>query len=100
MDIKRLNKVYADEMKNHPYGYGLYQPPFSTVIKPGSVGYFDKLGFWSPIADLTDPASLSAAGLQPPRQKLSKAPSQKQIWGPMASKSVSGKNLDVSAGTE
>jgi hypothetical protein len=100
MDSKELNRIYADEMKNHPYGYGLYQPCFSTVIKPGSVGFFDKSGFWSPLADLADPKALETAGLKAPKHALSPAPPQKQSWGPMASKSTSGHNIDASAGTE
>lgn len=95
-----LNRIYADEMQNHPYGYGLYQPVFNRVIKPGVVGFFDPDGFWSPLADLTDPESLKAAGLKPPKHALSPAPPQNQTWGPMTSKSVSGQNLDASAGTE
>lgn len=95
-----LNRIYADEMQNHPYGYGLYQPTFSTVIKPGSVGFFDPSGFWSPLADLTDAKSLDALGLKPPRHALSPAPPQEQSWGPMTSKSTSAHNLDASAGIE
>jgi hypothetical protein len=100
MAPESLNRIYADEMQNHPYGYGLYQPTFSTVIKPGSVGFFDPSGFWSPLADLTDPKSLDALGLKPPRHALAPAPSQKQSWGPMTSKSTSAHNLDASAGIE
>jgi len=100
MATDTLNITYANEMQNHPYGYALYQPIFDTVIKPGIVGFFDPDGFWSPIADLSDPKSLELAGLKPPRKQLSAAPPQNQTWGPMTSKSVSGRNLDASAGTE
>jgi hypothetical protein len=100
MATDTLNIIYANEMQNHPYGYAIYQPEFDTVIKPGMVGFFDPVGFWSPIADLSDPKSLKEAGLKPPRKALSPAPPQNQTWGPMTSKSVSGHDLDSSAGTE
>lgn len=100
MASESLNRIYADEMQNHPYGYALYQPMFSSVIKPGAVGFFDASGFWSPVADLTDVKSLEAAGLKPPHHALSAAPLQNQTWGPMTSKSVSGHNLDTSSGTK
>jgi len=89
----KLNRIYADEMCNHPYGYAIYQPAFTSVIKPGMVGYFDPDGIWSPLVDLTDTGALTAAGLKPPN-KLMSAPPQEEIWGPMTSKSVSGHNLD------
>jgi hypothetical protein len=95
-----LNRIYANEMQNHPYGYALYQPVFNNIIKPGAIGFFDRDGFWSPVSDLTDPDSLKVAGLKPPKHVLSPAPPQDQTWGPMTSRSVSGHNLDASAGTE
>lgn len=88
-----LNRIYADEMRNHPYGYALYQPISASIIKPGVVGYFDATGFWSPLADLNDAAALQAAGLKPPTSKLVAAPPQNSTWGVMTSKSVSGHNF-------
>jgi len=71
-----LNRIYANEMQDHPYGYALYQPVFNNIIKPGAAGFFTAEGFWSPLADLTDPESLNAAGLKPPKHALSPAPPQ------------------------
>lgn len=90
-----LNKVYAEEMRNHPYGYALYQPTSSSIIKPGVVGFFDKTGFWSPLADLNDEEGLKAAGLSPPSSKLVAAPDQLSTWGVMTSKSTSGQNFEA-----
>lgn len=95
-----LNRIYANEMQDHPYGYALYQPVFNNIIKPGAAGFFTAEGFWSPLADLTDPESLNAAGLKPPKHALSPAPPQEQTWGPLTSKSVSGHNLGATAGKE
>ncbi|KAI9743314.1 MAG: hypothetical protein M1818_003160 [Claussenomyces sp. TS43310] len=91
-----LNRIYAEEMRHYPYGYALYQPASTAVIKPGIVGYFDSTGFWSPLADLNDTTALKAAGLTPPKHPLSPAPPQDQTWGPMTSKSVTGHDLKAS----
>ena len=52
-----LNSDYANHMKHHPYGYGLFHTVSNGILKPGSVGYLDELGFWNPIANLEDPES-------------------------------------------
>lgn len=93
-----LNRIYALEMRNHPYGYALYQPASTSVLHPGAVGYFDAQGFWSPLADLNDLEGLKALGLKAPKTKLMKAPDQKSSWGPIASKSTKGINFDASPG--
>jgi hypothetical protein len=94
-----LDKVYAKNMQHHPYGYALYKPMSSTILKPGSCGYFDSLGAWNPIANLDDVQSLQKYGLQPPKERLEKAPPEENItWGPKVSQNVTEQRMDLSGG--
>ena len=84
-----LNSDYSNHMKHHPYGYALFHPVSNGVMRPGSVGYLDELGFWNPIANLEDPESLSRYGLTPPSNPLSRAkPSKIKEWTPKRSSQV------------
>ena len=81
-----LSSNYANQMKHHPYGYALFHPVSNRILKPGSVGYLDELGFWNPIANLEDPESLSRHGLTSPSAPLSRAkPSKIKEWTPKLS---------------
>ena len=94
-----LSQVYAENMIHHPYGYALYKPVSSSILKPGSCGYFDAQGAWNPIADLTSPASLQKYGLSIPKEELERIPIVENIaWGPKVSQRVTEMNLDLSGG--
>ncbi|KAL8822490.1 MAG: hypothetical protein Q9191_006776 [Dirinaria sp. TL-2023a] len=94
-----LERVYADQMRHHPYGYALYHPASTTTLRPGSVGVFDGLGFWNPIAHLEDPTSLQKHGLKPPTEGLERAPSERiRKWSPRTSSGVSEKLLGFRIG--
>lgn len=94
-----LSQVYAENMIHHPYGYALYKPVSSSILKPGSCGYFDAQGAWNPIADLTSPASLQKYGLSIPKEELERIPIEENIaWGPKVSQRVTEMNLDLSGG--
>ncbi len=87
--MRNLNSDYGNQMKHHPYGYALFHPVSNGILKPGSVGYLDELGFWNPIANLEDPESLSRHGLASPSAPLSRAkPSRIKEWTPKQSSQV------------
>ena len=88
-------------MKHHPYGYALFHPVSNKVLKPGSVGFLDELGFWNPIANLEDPDSLSRQGPTPPSAPLFRAKSsQIQKWTPKQSLKVKERSGGFSGGVK
>jgi hypothetical protein len=94
-----LSHVYAENMAHHPYGYAMYKPVSSNILKPGSCGYFDSLGTWNPFVDLTSPSSLQKYGLSSPKEELERIPSEENTdWGPKVSRSVTEARLDLSGG--
>lgn len=68
-----LADVYTERMKCHPFGLALYHPISSRDLKPGSVGFLDSLGHWTPIAHLEESESLSKNGLRFPTHSLTLA---------------------------
>lgn len=94
-----LERVYADQMRHHPYGYALYHPASTTTLRPGSVGFFDGLGFWNPIAHLEDLPSLKKHGLKQPSEALERSPTERiRKWTPRTSSGVSEKLLGFRIG--
>ena len=96
---KQLHEVYADEMANHSLGRSLYHPVWSSFIKPGSCGYFNDLGNWNPIADLSDAKKLEQDGYRPVSEILEKAPTGPPTeWGPRHLNSVNYAVIEMKAG--
>ena len=92
-----LASRYAEAMKYHPYGHGLYVPESSQALMPSACGYLDEHGRWEPIAYLDDPKSLSEAGLSVP-QTLVPRRARKFAWGPKKSSSVNLSKVGLEAG--
>lgn len=61
---------YRETMKCHSMGNAMYEPGFVSVVQPGSCGYLDKLGNWQPVFNLSDTASLQAAGISVPNKAI------------------------------
>ena len=79
-------------MTNHPYGHALYHPVSTRDLRPGSVGFFNAMGVWNPIAHLEDSESLTRHGLRFPTQSLTAArPERISKWTPKVSEHVSQK---------
>ena len=72
-----LADTYAERMKCHPFGFALYHPASSRILRPGSVGFFDSLGVWVPVAHLEDSESLSKHGLRFPKTSLTVAKTER-----------------------
>ncbi|EON64522.1 hypothetical protein W97_03755 [Coniosporium apollinis CBS 100218] len=68
-----LHLRYEEQMKDHPYGLALYKPTSTKLLRPGSVGYWNDLGDWQPIAQLDDPESLQQKRLKAPEEELERA---------------------------
>lgn len=94
-----LDRVYVEQMRHHPYGLALFHPVSTNTIQPGSVGFFNDLGFWNPIAHLEDLSTLQKHGLKPPREPLERSPPERIIrWTPRTSSRVTQKLLGFSVG--
>ena len=77
----------------------MYKPVSNSILRPGSCGYFDTLGTWNPLVDLTSPSSLQKYGLSSPKEELERIPSEENAeWGPKVSRSVTEVNIDLSGG--
>jgi hypothetical protein len=91
-------------MLNHPYGYALYEPQSSTIVKPGAVGYIDQeTGRFVPLTkkgskrvDLEDEESLKINGLTPFNNLLRAEPDERS-WGPKTSSRVNATEIDIKA---
>ncbi|KAL7792028.1 hypothetical protein V8C37DRAFT_381385 [Trichoderma ceciliae] len=96
----RLDRVYAQLLSDHPYGWALYKKVTTREIHPGCCGYFDPDGDWHTIADLSDPDDVAGKGWSLPYDSISdsKAPAS-TIWGPKSSSSVQTRHIGGTAKT-
>lgn len=96
MPDSKLNEVYAQGMKQHPYGYALFKPRDSTIIKPGLCGFFDDNSNWTTIVDTTTIPD-NHTHFQPLKKKYDPCLDQPETlkWGPQYSQSVTSKWFDV-----
>jgi hypothetical protein len=91
-----LDQTYSKLMQAHPYGTALYKPQSSRTFHPGSVGYFDAVGNWNPIADLVVNTELpSTPFLPPPSDELILAPEESQTWGPKVGQQTTCRKIDL-----
>ncbi|KAF1831602.1 hypothetical protein BDW02DRAFT_44472 [Decorospora gaudefroyi] len=85
----KLHDLYADLMKVYPFGLGLYKPPSTLALRPGSVGYFNELGVWQPIVQLENAEDVKGKGLKIPEEELAKHEFDPETdWAPMYSTEV------------
>lgn len=88
-DDSRIDRVYAQVMRHHPYGWALYKKVTRRDMFPGSCGYFDPEGDWRGIADLNDPPELAKQGWKMPHDDMRfPQPPDSVVWGPKSSGSV------------
>lgn len=98
-----LQNTYRESMRNHPYGYALYEPESSNILKPGVCGYLTDNGQWTPLVgnnlrvDLGDAESLRLNGLTS-FENLARAAPDTRAWGPKTSRQVVGTRVDFTAG--
>lgn len=83
-----LHQMYAETLRHHSFGYALYHPCPSTVLTPGSIGYFDNVGEWNPME--FDSFKALVAGM-----KMGEI--EHATWGPITTKEVTQVNLSGSA---
>jgi hypothetical protein len=96
MAASSLNTVYANAMKHHPYGYAMYEPESSSILKPGACGYLTASGVWTPLFYLNDADSLARRGFTP-FDGFKPAPLSRREWGPKTSSHVTSRALGVNA---
>jgi hypothetical protein len=65
-----MDLAYAALMSMCTEGTYLYTPPRDKVFHPGSCGFFDDGGRWSPITDLTTIQKSDPDGYKPPNKPL------------------------------
>ena len=98
-----LSNTYRSSMRSHPYGYALYEPQSSTIVKPGACGYIDpENGRFMPLLkngkkiDLEDSESLRAGNLTI-FDNVTREEPESQHWGPKVSNHVNGFKVDLKA---
>ena len=84
-DNNDLHEMYAESLRHHSFGYALYHPCPSTVLTPGSIGYFDNVGEWNPME--FDSFKALVAGM-----KMGEI--EHATWGPITPKEVT--QIDLS----
>ncbi|KAK5999137.1 hypothetical protein PT974_01526 [Cladobotryum mycophilum] len=99
-DKSRLDRVYAQLMRHHPYGWALYKKVTKREIFPGSCGYFDPEGDWQTIVDLTGPShNLVGQGWKVPCDKIHSTRSpESTTWGPKNSGSIESRSVGGTVG--
>ena len=96
---RKLDKQYAEIMGNHPFGVALYRPLPTSILRPGSLGYFDEFGSWNLIAHLAEGPNLLAKGLGKLDHEIHIAPPEDGIkWGPKMSSDTKATKVELSGG--
>lgn len=96
---RKLDEQYAEIMDDHPFGVALYRPLPTSILRPGSLGYFDEFGAWNLIAHLADGPELLAKGLDKLEDEIAMAPPEDGIkWGPKISSATKATKLELSGG--
>ncbi|KAB8277392.1 hypothetical protein BDV30DRAFT_223557 [Aspergillus minisclerotigenes] len=80
MPTPSMPEEYAELMKHNGKEHYLYNPQRYSQLHPGSVGYFDKYGFWNKITDLSQPGYPDNVGFQSIGQVLAFAEATEDRW--------------------
>lgn len=99
-----LNNIYRESLSKHPYGYALYEPQSSKVVKPGVCGYINPqdgtfvplTGAGNKFIDILDNESLQSSGLSQLDNVVLAEPDHK-YWGPKTSARVHGAKVNFEA---
>lgn len=98
-NMEGLSELYATHMKFHDLGRALYHP---VALKIGDCGYFNTLGHWNPIGNITSSESLSKHKLKTVQEldlDLDRAPVEEgHAWGPVLANDVKGTNIGGGVG--
>lgn len=88
-DKSRLDRVYAQLLRHHPYGWALYKKVTKRDVFPGCCGYFDTDGDWHGLVDLNAGPNLTSQGWMIPDAGIinEKSP-ESMTWGPKNSNSI------------
>ncbi|GAB1311939.1 hypothetical protein MFIFM68171_02149 [Madurella fahalii] len=96
-ESESLGSRYRDAMRQHRFGYALYEPaPFSR-LRPGMLGFLDEYQRWHPILDLSDAARVQAAGFGP-LGPVQSSELDIRRFGPLTASGVAETSVDLSAG--
>ncbi|RSL54595.1 hypothetical protein CEP54_009804 [Fusarium duplospermum] len=96
----RLDRVYAQLLCNHPYGWALFKKVTTKDIFPGVCGFFDTDGDWHPLVNLNDPSSLADSNMTVPGTGIGKRREpESMVWGPKQSGSTSSNSIGSTVGT-
>ncbi|KAL7953690.1 hypothetical protein V8C34DRAFT_296338 [Trichoderma compactum] len=96
----RLDRVYAQLLRDHPYGWALYKKVTTQKLHPGSCGYFDSDGDWQTLIDLTNLHNVADRGWTIPSDEIQgSGDPESMIWGPKNSDSVRSCHVGGKVGT-
>jgi hypothetical protein len=85
----RLDELYANCFADQPEGHFLYHPISSVQLKAGVCGFFDHMGDWQTVADLTKPEDLEKEGYSSaPNGYLDVADTRELELGPRISRNI------------
>lgn len=96
-DSEGMATRYREAMRQHRFGYALYEPVPFTRLRPGMLGFLDEYQRWHPILDLTDAAAVKEAGLGP-LGSTQRAEPDVRHFGPLTASGVAETSVDLTAG--
>lgn len=88
---------YRNAMREHGFGYALYEPQRSQDLRPGMLGYFDNDRQWHPLLDLTDAAAVAAHDCKPFKAPTLRRPDSRR-WDPIKSTGMFENDVTLDAG--
>jgi hypothetical protein len=99
MGLHKTNaEEYAELMKHYGNGNYLYVPERFSKLHPGSIGYFDHLGAWNEVTDLSQPGRAEADGYTSPGRALILDEPKEAMWKTQSSESGSERSMNLTGG--
>jgi hypothetical protein len=92
-----LAERYAQAMRIHGHGYGLYHTASYNDVRPGICGFVDSTGVWQHIVNLNDKKALEREGYTQIGH-LVKAKPASEVWEEIKSEGVKSSKIDAAVG--
>ena len=94
-----LREVYAKRMEYHGNGFGLLQPVSTRDLRPPCVGYIDRNGDWTLIANLAADRAAAHPDYTPLAYPPPRVTEIDIEWQPKTALGVTATTVDTSAAT-
>ncbi|KAE8142909.1 hypothetical protein BDV38DRAFT_267549 [Aspergillus pseudotamarii] len=93
-----MPEEYAELMKHNGHEHYLYTPQRYSKLHPGSVGFFDKYGFWNQITDLSQPGYPDDFSFKDIGKVLSYDEPTEYMWDAVSSGNEAGSSFGLNGG--